>query len=125
MEPVALLVAAALAAAAAIGCAVVRTRDGVEVRLTVSVLWTVTDPALIVRANPTAATATAAAVERALHHLVAGVELGELLREREAVLARVPETARRVVAVFGVDLVDVDLLDAQVRLGPQLLRLLA
>src|SRR5680860_734874 len=49
------------------------TRDGVEVRLVVSVLWCIADPVLAVQAVPDARSATADAVERALHHLVANV----------------------------------------------------
>jgi regulator of protease activity HflC (stomatin/prohibitin superfamily) len=177
MDSTALVVAAALVAAAAIGCAVVRivpaehcgvvtragrvarsrpsglvmvapgveriemvalrpraidplsvsglTRDGVEVRLVVSLLWCVADPKVAVQAVPDARAATAEAVERALHHLVANVDLAHLLRDREAVLSRLPVSALPLVSPLGVELVDVDLLDAEVRVGPELLRLLA
>jgi len=101
------------------------TQDGVEVRLVVCVLWSVADPMTAVRASTDVATATVGAVERALHHLAAAVDLATLLRDRESVVSQVPAVARPVVARFGVDLVDVDLLDAEVRLGPQLLRLLS
>jgi len=177
MESTALLVAAALMAVVAIGCAVVRvvpaehcgvvtragresrsrpsglamvvpgveriemvapqpgpidplgvtalTRDGVEVRLVVSVLWCVSDPRRAVHAVPDVRAATAAAVERALHHLVANVDLAKLLREREVLMSRLPAVALPFVGPFGVELVDADLLDAEVRVGPELLRLLA
>lgn len=101
------------------------TRDGVELRLVVSVLWCVTDPAVVAQAVPDARTAVADVVERGLHHLVANVDLADLLREREAFLARLPVTALPLVISLGVELVDVDLLDAEVRVGPELLRLLA
>lgn len=101
------------------------TRDGVELRLVVSVLWCVTDPVLAVQAVPDARTAVADAVERALHHLVANLDLAYLLREREPFLARLPVTALPLVSTLGAQLVDVDLLDAEVRVGPELLRLLA
>lgn len=101
------------------------TRDGVELRLVVSVLWCVADPTRAVNAVPDARAATAAAVERALHHLVANVDLANLLRNREMVLSRLPVIALPLVGPFGVELVDVDLLDAEVRVGPELLRLLA
>ena len=94
------------------------TRDGVEVRLVVSVLWCVADPTRAVHAVPDARAGTAAAVERALHHLVANVDLANLLRNREAVLSRVPVTALPLVSPLGVELLDVDLLDAEVRIGP-------
>jgi regulator of protease activity HflC (stomatin/prohibitin superfamily) len=176
MDFTALVVAVALAATAAIGCAVVRivpaghrgvvtragrvarsqpsglvavlpgvdrvemvalhpqaidplsvaamTRDGVEVRLVISVLWCVTDPALAVDAVPNVRAATADAVERALHHLVANADLASLLRDREAVLSRLPVSALLLVSPWGVELVDVDLLEVEVRVGPELLRLL-
>ena len=101
------------------------TRDGVEVRLVVSVSWRVSHPALVVHAVPDARAATAAAVERALHHLVANVDLPQLLRDREVVLSRLPVIALPLVGPFGIELVDVDLLGAEVRVGPELLRLLA
>lgn len=101
------------------------TRDGVELRLVVSVLWCVTDPILAVQAVPDARSAVADAVERTLHHLVANVDLAHLLREREAFLARLPVTSLPLVSTLGAELVDVDLLDAEVRVGPELIRLLA
>lgn len=100
------------------------TRDGVEVHLVVSVLWGIADPTLAVHAVPDARAATAAAVERALHHLVANVDLANLLRDREVVMSRLPVVALPFVGHFGAELVDVDLLDAEVRVGPELLRLL-
>jgi regulator of protease activity HflC (stomatin/prohibitin superfamily) len=102
----------------------VRTRDGVEVRLVVSVLWCVVDPTLAVQAGPDVRAATEDAVERALHHLVANVDLANLLRDRESI-AGLPATALPLLSSFGVELIDVDLLDAEVRVGPELLQLLA
>jgi len=78
-----------------------------------------------VQAVPDARAAVADAVERALHHLVANVDLANLLRDRESFLARLPVTALPLVSPLGAELVDVDLLDAEVRVGPELLRLLA
>ena len=103
----------------------VLTGDGVEVRLTVSVMWRVSDPTRAIHSVPDARAVAEAAVERGLHHLGATVDLAHLLRDREEVLARLPATARQLVAPFGVELVDVDLLGAEVRVGPELLRLLA
>lgn len=101
------------------------TRDGVEVRLVVSVCWCISDPARAVQAVPDPRAATAAAVERALHHLVANVDLAHLLRNREVVISQLPAVALPLLGPFGVELLDVDLLDAEVRVGPELLRLLA
>jgi regulator of protease activity HflC (stomatin/prohibitin superfamily) len=103
----------------------VTSRDGVEVRLVVSVLWRVSDAALAALPGPDGRTAVADAVERALHHLVANVDFRYLLAARQSLLAELPVTTLPLVAPFGVELVDVDLLDAEVRVGPELLRLLA
>jgi regulator of protease activity HflC (stomatin/prohibitin superfamily) len=101
------------------------TRDGIEIRLVVSVLWRVTNPELAVQAVPDARAAVADAAERALHHLVANVDLANLLRDREPFLAMLPVTVLPLVSPLGAELVDVDILDAEVRVGPELLRLLA
>jgi regulator of protease activity HflC (stomatin/prohibitin superfamily) len=95
-----------------------RTRDGVEVRLVVSVLGCVVDPTLAVQAAPDVRAATEDAVERALHDLVANVDLANRLRDRESTLARLPATALPLLSSFGVELIDVDLLDAEVRSAP-------
>ena len=105
--------------------ATARTCDGVEVRLVISVLWRVVDPTLAVQAAPDARAATEDAVERALHHLVAHVDLANLLRDRESAPVRLPATAVPFLSSFGVELIDVDLCDAEVRVGPELLQLTA
>jgi len=101
------------------------TRDGVEIRLVLSVLWRVTDPATAVHAAPDASAVVADVVERGLHHMVAELDLAILLRERESFIGRLPVAAFPIVSSFGAEVVDVDLLDAEVRVGPELLRLLA
>lgn len=100
------------------------TRDGVDVRLVVSVLWRAVHPSLVAQAVPDASATTEAAVERVLHHLVANVDLTTLLRDRGSLLAGLPVTASPLVSPFGVEIVDVALLDVEVRVGPELLRLL-
>jgi regulator of protease activity HflC (stomatin/prohibitin superfamily) len=100
------------------------TRDGVEVRLVLSLSWGVADPVAAAQAKPDVRLATADGVERAAHRLLASVDLSSLLRDREEVLSRLPVTALPLLAPLGVALVDVDLLDAQLRVGPELLRLL-
>ena len=102
-----------------------RTCGDVELRLVISVLGCVIDPALAVQPAPDARAATEDAVERALHHLVANVDLANLLRDRESALARLPATAVPFLSSFGVELIDVDLCDAEVRVGPELLPLIA
>jgi regulator of protease activity HflC (stomatin/prohibitin superfamily) len=101
-----------------------QTRDGFEVRLVASVLWCVADPALAVHAVPDTRAATADAIERAFHHLVGNVDLANLLRDRGLFLSQLPVTALPLVSPLGVELLDVDLLDAQVRICPELVRLL-
>ncbi|WP_187271798.1 SPFH domain-containing protein [Aeromicrobium terrae] len=101
------------------------TRDAVEVDLAISVLWRVTDPVLAITAEPCARAVTAAAVERGVRHLVATVDLADLLRDRADLLAPLPTVTWPLVEPFGVDVVDVDLLDTEVRVGPELLHLLA
>jgi regulator of protease activity HflC (stomatin/prohibitin superfamily) len=100
------------------------TRDGVDVRLVVSVLWRAVQPSLVVQAVPDATAIIEATVERVLHQLVANVDLATLLRDRGSLLAGLPVTARPLVTPLGVEIVDVDLLDVEVRVGPELLRLL-
>jgi hypothetical protein len=53
------------------------------------------------------------------------VDLAHWLRDRESLLGRLPVTALPLVSPLGATLIDVDLLDAEVRVGPELLRLLA
>ena len=102
-----------------------RTSDGVEVRLVVSVRWCGVDSTLAVQAVPDARAATEDSVERALHHLVANVDLANLLRDRESTLARLPATAPPLLSSVGVELIDVDLRDTEVPVRPELLQLLA
>ncbi len=100
------------------------TADGVEVRLVVSVLWEVVEPQLTLCALPDAATVVAESVERGLHPLAAGADLTELLRDRHAAVIRLPLTLAQELDPVGVRIVDVDLLDLDVRVGAELLRLL-
>jgi regulator of protease activity HflC (stomatin/prohibitin superfamily) len=104
---------------------VARSRDGVEVRLAINVLWRVVDPTLTVQSSPPARCVTADAVERALHHLIAKIDLVTLLRDREPMLTEITDATRPRLVPIGVELVDVNLLDAEVRVGSELLRLLA
>jgi regulator of protease activity HflC (stomatin/prohibitin superfamily) len=103
----------------------VSSRDGVEIRLVVSVLWRVCDAVQAAQSESDGGTVVAGAVERALHHLVADVDLRQLMSARQTLLAELPLTTRPLLEPLGVALVDVDLLDADVRVGPELFRLLA
>jgi len=100
------------------------TRDGVEVHLQLSVLWRVVNSTVVVSSGLDARAATASVVERGLHHLIATVDLAHLLRGREEVLSQLPGTVQSLAEPIGVEVIDVDLLDAEVRVGPELLRLL-
>lgn len=100
------------------------TRDGVEVHLLLSLLWSVTDPLAAAQAGPTLRSATEEGAERATRHLVANVAISDLLRDREAVLGQLRVTALPLLVPLGVALDDVDLLDTRLRVGPELLRLL-
>jgi regulator of protease activity HflC (stomatin/prohibitin superfamily) len=101
------------------------TRDGVEVRLVLSLSWVVDDPVAAAQATPDVRLATADGVERAAHHLFASIDLTAILRDREAVLSQLPVIALPLLTPLGARLVDVDVLDAQLRVGPELIRLLA
>ena len=103
----------------------VTTRDGVEVQLILSILFRIDNPALSVLSNVDGRTTTADAVERALHHLAGQSDLVDLLVEREAILARVAAHVSKCLEPSGLELVDTDLLGAEVRVGAQLLHLLA
>lgn len=101
----------------------VQTRDGVQLTIMVSVLWRVTDPvAAIIGAHPDLQTATADIAERGLRHLVAGVDLAQLLRDRETFLGRLPATTHPLLEPIGVEVLDVDWLHADLPAGPELLR---
>lgn len=104
------------------------TRDGVEVQLVLSVLWRVVDASAAVEAGHAGphglGHGAEQVVERAMHHLVARVDLVELLRDRELLLAQMPDAGRALLGAVGVEVLDVDLLDAEVRVGPELIRLL-
>ncbi len=103
---------------------VATTADGAEVRLVVSVLWEVTDPQRTLTAFPDPGTVIAEAVERALRHLVAETSLVDLLQQRHQDVSSLPPVLLPVLAPTGVRVVDVDLLDLDVRVGAELLRLI-
>ncbi len=100
------------------------TADGAEVHAVGSVLWEVVDIPRTLNALPDPATVVAEAVERALHHLVGGSELAGLLRDRHDAVAGLPRALDSALESVGVRVVDVDLLDLDVRVGRELLRLL-
>jgi regulator of protease activity HflC (stomatin/prohibitin superfamily) len=100
------------------------TRDGVDVRITASLMWQVVDPARALSASPDPATATMDVVEHAVQAGVGEVDLRDLLADREAAMERVLPRADDATRQFGATVLDVGILDAEVRVGPELLRLL-
>jgi len=100
------------------------TADGVEVRATLSVLWQVTRPrsAALLEGPPEALVMDV--VERATHRLVGERELTAVLHDRLQLVGLVPEAVRPLLEPWGCEVVDVDLLDLEVRVGAELLRLL-
>jgi len=103
---------------------VATTRDGVEVRMTLSVLWRIddvdraaaqSDPCLVV----------AEAVERSVRHEVGALDLRSLLEDREGMLGRLTGDQTGLLAATGVCLLDADLLATEIRVGPHLLDLLS
>ncbi len=100
------------------------TRDGVDVRLTLSLLWRVTEPGQAVLASPDPATATADAAERSLHHLVAATDLAALLDGLPTLVEELLPRVNGLSEAWGVHLLDVEVFDAELRLGPQLRRLM-
>lgn len=100
------------------------TRDGVELQLVASVLYRVTDPDRVAQSATDVRTATKEALERAMHHQVAEVDLVTLLRDRESELERLADASSSLLDPLGVTLLDIDLLSVEVRVGAQLLGLL-
>lgn len=100
------------------------TQDGVEVQLVVSVLYRIVDAPLVVASATDSREVTSDTVERTLHHLIAETDLVDLLTHREDVLNRAVAVAPPLLAPLGVELTDIDLIDTEVRMGAQLLRLL-
>jgi regulator of protease activity HflC (stomatin/prohibitin superfamily) len=100
------------------------TRDGFEVRLAASVLWQVHDPQSSIGASPDIGTATESAVERWLRHVVASQDLATLLHGRQALPRDALEELQPLTTLVGVTVLDIDLLDVELRAGPELLRLL-
>lgn len=100
------------------------TRDGVSLRLSVSLAWAVRDPIATAQVQPDVKLAVADAFEREVHHLLARFDLTTFLRDRGEVLARLAVLTLPALTPLGVELLDVDLLDVEVRVGPELLRLI-
>jgi regulator of protease activity HflC (stomatin/prohibitin superfamily) len=100
------------------------TRDNVDVRITASLTWQVVDPVLALSASPDPTTATVDAVEHGAQTGISEIDLRDLLADREAAMERVLPRADEATRQFGVAVLDLDVLDTEVRVGPELLRLL-
>lgn len=100
------------------------TRDGVDVRVDLSVLWRLVEPERSLRAVPGVATATADAVEHTARQVVGEITLRTLVEKRTAALSHVHARASATAREWGATVSDVDVLDVEVRAGPALARLL-
>jgi regulator of protease activity HflC (stomatin/prohibitin superfamily) len=100
------------------------TRDGVDVRVDLSVLWQLVEPERSLRAVPDVATATADAVEHTARQSLGETTLRTLVEERTAALADVDARSSAAAREWGATVLDVDVLDVEVRAGPALVRLL-
>lgn len=100
------------------------TREGAEVRVVASLLWRVVAPDRAAAVGRDLAWVTAETVERELRRLLGNVDLACVLREREAVAARLSVTTLPLLGPLGVELVDTDLVDVALRGGPELANLL-
>lgn len=98
------------------------TRDGAALRLLLAMVWDVRDPMATVRVEHFPGSATEQAVAAAVRHSVAAVDTEEFLAGREAMMRQVPAMADEVTGAWGVTVLDVELLDVELRAGPELLR---
>ncbi len=101
------------------------THDGAEVRVVLSVLWQVTEPTAASGAEPGAGSVTALVVERAVRREAAHADLGRLLRDQAALVRLTPEDETLLHEHAGVRVLDIAIVDTEVRASPELLRLLA
>lgn len=100
------------------------TWDGVQTRVSITACWRVVDVPRAVAAKAGAESATVEALERSLRRGVAHTTLADLLRDRQRIEAAVRDDADAFERV-GTEILDVDVLDVEVRAGGELLRLLA
>ena len=100
------------------------TRDGVDVRVDLSVVWQLVEPERSLRAVPDVVTATADAIEHAARQVVHETGLRALVEERAAALEGVASRASATAQEWGVTVLDTDVLDVELRAGPELARLL-
>ncbi|HET6562678.1 MAG TPA: hypothetical protein VFG72_12445, partial [Marmoricola sp.] len=87
--------------------------------------WRLVDPERSLLAVPDAGTATADAVEHATRQVVHETELRVLVEGRTAALMDVADRASATAHEWGATVLDVDVLDVELRAGPELVRLLA
>lgn len=100
------------------------TLDGVDVRVDLSVLWRLVEPERSLRAVLDVAAATADAAEHTARRALGETTLRTLLEERTAALADVDVRTSAAAREWGATVLDVDVLDVEVRAGPALVRLL-
>lgn len=100
------------------------TRDGVDVVLSASVRWRVTNPERVGLADPDETTATVDAVQSGLVELVSRTDLRRLLDRREEVLFTLVDLANAETRSWGVEVLAVTAVETDLRVGPELLRMM-
>ena len=104
-------------------CVRARSRDGAEVTLLLSIVWQVADDALAAGSGADLPDRVADAADRAVRRTVAATELAGLLTD-PVDEAAVVGLATQFVEGVGLEVVALDVLEAEVRVGPELLGLL-
>ncbi len=98
------------------------TRDGIHVQLLVRVVCRVTEPSRSVAAALDAFEATVDVLESRLHSGVGQSDIGSVLPLRASLEADLPAAVNEVTATWGVEVLDLKLLDVGARLSGDLLR---
>lgn len=101
------------------------THDGIDIHLTLSVLWQVRDPARAVGAGSGTQGAVADAVERRIHGLVGRTPLANLVSDPQTFLIEAAASTNELLGPVGMEVLDIDVVDTDIRVSPELLRLLA
>jgi regulator of protease activity HflC (stomatin/prohibitin superfamily) len=98
------------------------TRDGVQVRVLADGLCRVTDPQSTI-ASRDPYSDTTGALERGLAKAVGHTDLAALLAARERFESRVPRDVTTITAAWGVEVLELEISDFEVRLTADLLRI--
>ena len=98
------------------------TRDGISVQLLAHVVCRVTDPSRSVTVVPDALEATLDLLESRLHTMVTQSDIWSLIPLRTTLPADFPAAASEATATWGVEVVEMKLMDIEARLNGNLLR---